>query len=134
AQVDAYGLYYPNCTEISGSLSISGGTVTDLSPLNAIQTINGHLNILATSFTNLNSLGNLTSVKNLAIRYNSHLQDISGLSNVLELSASNSTGLIIEYNPLLATCSIPSICAYTSNVNNPRTINNNAGGCANNGA
>lgn len=134
AQVDAYGLYYPNCTEISGSLSISGGTITDLSPLNTIQTINGHLNIVSTSFTNLNSLGNLTSVKNLSIRHNSQLQDISGLSDVLELSASNSTGLIIEYNPLLATCSIPSICAYTSNVNNPRTINNNAGGCANNGA
>lgn len=134
AQVDAYGLYYPNCTEISGSLSIFGGTITDLSPLNTIQTINGPLNIFSTSFTNLNSFGNLTSVKNLAIRHNSQLQDISGLSNVLELSASNSTGLIIEYNPLLATCSIPSICAYTSNVNNPRTINNNAGGCANSGA
>jgi len=133
AQVDAHGLYYPNCTVISGSLSISGGTITDLSPLNTIQTINGHLNIAGTSFTNLNSFGNLTSVKNLSIRYNSQLQDISGLSDALEFSVSNSTGLIIEYNPLLATCSIPSICAYTSNVNNPRTINNNAGSCANNG-
>src|SRR5690606_26111693 len=44
-EVDAFATNYPNCTEISGGLYISGSTITDLSPLNNLTSVGGFLRI-----------------------------------------------------------------------------------------
>lgn len=132
--VNAFAASYPNCTQISGNLIINGATITDLSPLSNIQSITGNLNLQSTSLTHLDDLENLTSVKTLFITNNTQLQSIAGLSSVMELVPVTSLGLVIQGNSMLATCNIPSLCAYISNSSYARTISNNAGGCADNAA
>src|SRR5690606_22305418 len=83
-EVDAFATNYPNCTEISGDLYISGSTITDLSPLSNLTSVGGSLGIDSNSnLTNLNGLSNLTSVEGfLQILYNSSLTNLDGLSNL----------------------------------------------------
>lgn len=111
AQVNQFIIDYPNCTEIAGYLFIgSTGTIsniTDLSPLNNIETVRGNFNIernaiatinglnnltrvegyvyigLNPSLTQINNLNSLTSIGNsLNIRDNASLNNISGLNNL----------------------------------------------------
>src|SRR5690606_429090 len=54
AQIDDFATNYPNCTEISGYMIISGSTITDLSPLSNLTSVGGYLNIYNNlSLTNL---------------------------------------------------------------------------------
>src|SRR5690606_19456474 len=83
AEIDAFATNYPNCTE-TGYLSISGSTITDLSPLSNLTSIGGYLNIYNNSnLTNLDGLSNLTSIGGfLDIYNNSNLTNLDGLSNL----------------------------------------------------
>src|SRR5690606_1045431 len=63
ADIDAFAINYPNCTEISGGLYIFGNDITDLSPFSNLTSIGGYLGIYNNSnLTNLDGLSNLTSV------------------------------------------------------------------------
>src|SRR5690554_1899256 len=87
AQIDAFATNYPNCTEISGYLYISGSTITDLSPLSNIQSIGGLLQISYNpQLTNLDGLSNLTQIGgDLNIQSNSQLTNLDGLSNLTQI-------------------------------------------------
>src|SRR5690606_29817153 len=84
AQIDDFATNYPNCTEISGDLYISGSTITDLSPLSNLTSVGGYLRISTnSSLTDLDGLSNLTSVGGyLQIGSNSNLTNLDGLSNL----------------------------------------------------
>src|SRR5690606_12196009 len=62
-EVDAFATNYPNCTEISSDLNISGSTITNLDGLSNLTSVGGNLYISSnSSLTNLDGLSNLTSV------------------------------------------------------------------------
>src|SRR5690606_34312116 len=63
AYVNNFATNYPNCTEVSGELTIQGANITDLTPLSNIQSIGGYLFINNNSqLTNLDGLSNLTQI------------------------------------------------------------------------
>src|SRR5690606_31203507 len=121
-EVDDFATNYPNCTEISGGLNISGGsTITDLSPLSNLTSVGGYLNIGSNSnLTNLDGLSNLTSVGgNLFISANSSLTNLDGLSNLTSVGVN----LYIVSNSNLT--SLDGLSNLTS-VGGSLTINNNS--------
>src|SRR5690606_24888313 len=156
ADVNNFATNYPNCTEITGYLYISGSTITDLSPLSNIQSIGGLLNIYNNpQLTNLDGLSNLTEIGgylniqsnsqltnldglsalesingDLVIYTNAVLTDISGLQNIdpATILSTNGLGLHIQYNPLLSVCNLDNFCTYLAG-SGARTISNNAGDC-----
>ena len=133
AQIDAFAINYPNCTEITGYLQIGGSDITDLSPLSNLTSVGGYLYINSNSnLTNLDGLSNLTSVgADLVINSNYSLTDISGLQNIDPnsiLSSYFGIGLYITGNPLLSVCNLDNFCTYLAG-SGPRTISGNAGDC-----
>src|SRR5690606_32647453 len=83
ADIDAFAINYPNCTEISGDLYISGSTITDLSPLNNLTSVGGNLYIdYNSSLTNLDGLSNLTSVGGFLYISSNSITNLDGLSNL----------------------------------------------------
>lgn len=74
ADIDNFSSNYPNCTSISGALTIAG-----------------------TNISNLNGLSSLTSVTSLEVGPNPLLTDISGLSALTAVSMD----IIFDGNPLL---------------------------------
>ncbi|MFA7688398.1 MAG: hypothetical protein WCY25_11085, partial [Moheibacter sp.] len=157
ADVNNFATNYPNCTEITGNLTISGSDITDLSPLSNLTQIGGVLSIYSNSqlnslngldnltqiggvlyisdnsqLTNLDELSNLTSVgADLVIQFNYSLTDISGLQNIDPnsiLSTYFGVGLQIVGNTSLSVCNLPNFCTYLQG-SGPRTIADNAGDC-----
>ena len=63
AQIDSFQINYPGCTEIEGSVIISGKDIVDLNGLNVITSIGGNLQIhdndLLSDFTGLENLVNI---------------------------------------------------------------------------
>lgn len=101
AEVDAFAINYPNCTELNDSLTISGDDIVDLSPLSQITSIEFGIEITNNPLLeNLDDLSLLTSnpIFILEISNNTSLTDISGLSN---LSYDAGLQLSIRNNPLL---------------------------------
>ncbi|RZL45284.1 MAG: hypothetical protein EOP00_17775 [Pedobacter sp.] len=155
--INSFGSTYPNCTNFSGNLTIEGNDISDLSPLNNIVSIGGHLLIknntvltsingltgLTTLFAslkiegntalqNLNGLSNLISLAHgVAILNNAELTNIDGLSTIASINNAPNNGIQIVNNPLLAVCNIDVFCNYLvySPSTHPRTISNNALGC-----
>src|SRR5690606_38552068 len=84
AGVNNFATNYPNCTEVSGNLTIQGANITDLTPLSNLTSVGGFLRIYDNlSLTNLDGLSNLTSVgRFLDIFNNSNLTNLDGLSNL----------------------------------------------------
>src|SRR5690606_7427415 len=99
AQIDAFATNYPNCTEVSGNLTIQGANITDLTPLSNLTSVGGYLRIYNNSnLINLDGLSNLTSVGGyLQISSNSSLTNLDGLSNLTSVGAD----LVIQYNSSL---------------------------------
>jgi len=135
ADVDQFGIDYPNCTEITGNLFIGIGTgtsnITNLSPLSKLTTVGGYLAIYSTSASNLNGLHNLTSILvDIDIRSNSVLSDISALQNT-SFNPDGTFGLTIINNPAISVCNLPNFCTYLTNpaATHPRNISGNAGDC-----
>ncbi|GGN04089.1 hypothetical protein GCM10010967_43720 [Dyadobacter beijingensis] len=83
------------CTTINGDITVSGADITDLSPLQHIQTINGKLTIQNNpALTSLNGLKNLTGTQHLLIYTNDLLTSLAGLEKLNTVSGS----LHIRYN------------------------------------
>src|SRR5690606_13278398 len=99
AQIDAFAINYPNCTQISGSLYISSPDIVNLNGLSNLTSVGGFLLIESNSnLTNLNGLSNLTSVgENLDIYNNLSLTNLDGLSNLTSVGGY----LSIAYNSSL---------------------------------
>ncbi len=86
SQISNFAANYPNCKNISGNVTISGGSITDLSGLSQLTSIQGSLTIQSTSLTSLSGLENLTCVSgSLKIASNNSLTNISALGNVRSL-------------------------------------------------
>src|SRR5690606_9775852 len=151
ADVNNFATNHPNCTEVSGNLTIQGANITDLTPLSNLTSVGGYLYIGSnsnlnnldglsnltsvggflyigsnSSLTDLDGLSNLTSVgADLVIRSNSSLTDISGLENI---NPSTFNHLEIKDNPNLSVCNLENFCTYLAG-SGPRTILGNAGYC-----
>src|SRR5690606_1508622 len=93
-EVDAFATNHPNCTEVSGTLTIQGAN--NLTPLSNLTSVGGDLYIISnSSLTDLYGLSNLTSVGgNLFISTNSSLPNLDGLSNLTSVGGT----LYITYN------------------------------------
>ena len=73
---------YPNCTEISGDLTIQGNLISSIAPLTQLTTIGGSLTIDFTRIQNLVGLENLISTGSLVIFQNNNLKDLSGFTQL----------------------------------------------------
>ena len=126
AEVDAFVASYPNCTVISGSLSIgifSGSTdITDISGLANLQTITGYLYIRNNPLLpSLSGLDNVTSIGGYLLISNCDvLLNLNNLNNLLSIG----DYLIISFNPALTSISglinitsIPGFVSIGTNVN-----------------
>jgi len=99
SQIDSFPINYPGCTEIEGSVEISGVDISDLSGLSNLNSIGGMLLISSCqSLHNLVGLEGLSSIDSvLVIGQNYFLSSLSGLDNL----SSVGTGLIILGNSSL---------------------------------
>ena len=157
AEVDAFVVTYPNCTEISGDLQIGLTTsgvsdITSLTGLNALASIDGMLlirsNLVLPSLTGLEGLnsidgdlrilGNdalpsLTGLEGLNfLGANLLIQDNDSLVSLMGLENMDATGIsnmFISFNDQLSTCAVESICTYLGVEMGVATISFNATGC-----
>ena len=145
AQVYSFAANYPNCTALSGSLTINGPDITDLSPFNNLSTVGGDLWIwqcpLLTSingFIALDTVGmNLNIWQNNALATVNGFQDLEVCGNTLLISENPSLtsiggfsdldsiggGLVFSFDPLLTDISgfdhAIEITVYLEFVSNP---------------
>lgn len=84
AEIDNFQTNHPDCTEIEGDVIISGIDIYDLSGLEVLIKINGHLNINHCDLLEtLNGLSNLNSIgKSLSIDQNTSLLSLSGIESI----------------------------------------------------
>jgi hypothetical protein len=84
AAIDSFQINYPNCTEIEGSVSISGEDITSLDGLNSLTAIGGGLAILQNPvLNNLAGLDNIYSINEyLVFLMNDSLANIAALENL----------------------------------------------------
>ena len=98
AQVNAFPATYA-CSDIIGSLSISGLDITNVDSLASLRSISSTLTISYNPrLTNLNGLRGITSISGLVIRANPILTNLNGLQGI----TSSNTGLEIVDNGNLA--------------------------------
>ncbi|MDO8640316.1 MAG: hypothetical protein Q7R33_02130, partial [Nitrosarchaeum sp.] len=83
-EIDNFQINYPNCTEIEGSVSISGNNINNLNGLSVLTNIGGDLKISSndsiTSFYGLNNLNSVTG--DLKLTLLSGIHDMIGLDNL----------------------------------------------------
>ena len=97
ADLDHFAIQYPNCTQISGILKIGDvgeNDISDLSPLNNIQTVMMFIDITHTALENLEGLNNLESVPYISFTQNNSLKSLNGLE-----SLNNTLSITIYGNP-----------------------------------
>ncbi|NBC05988.1 MAG: HYR domain-containing protein, partial [Bacteroidetes bacterium] len=99
ADVDNFAVNYPNCSQITGFLTISGNDITDLSPLANLQSVTESLDITFNdALTSLQGLNNLSSVGgDLSIESNDALASLQELNNLSSVGGS----LSIRFSPAL---------------------------------
>jgi len=87
ASIDSFQINYPNCTEIEGSVSISGEDITSLEGLNSLTAIGGGLAILQNPLlNNLAGLDNIHSINEyLVFLMNDSLANIAALEGLTHL-------------------------------------------------
>ncbi|MEE9373125.1 MAG: IPTL-CTERM sorting domain-containing protein [Saprospiraceae bacterium] len=120
-----------SCTTITGSITVNGGNINDLSPFSNITSITGNLNILNTTMlTSLNGLDNLVSVAGIRIMTNNMLTDINALDKAI---VSGSGSLIIQDNEKLSQCCAFSAQLLAGSIGSVTITNNNktTSGCDN---
>ena len=83
AEVDAFAIDYPNCTELTNQLIINGedDPIMNLDALNNITSAQ-ELFIMNTEITDLSGFSNLTSVGYFSLGANPGLNDLSGLGQL----------------------------------------------------
>lgn len=158
--IDNFFDKYPDCSEISGNLTIDGDEITSLDGLSGISTIGGNLKIKNNNIlSDLNGLSNLTQINGfLRISNNDALTSLSGLDNLTLITgavlivSNNSLNslygirnidpstirsgnvnpdLTIKNNPLLSECAVASICRLLTMDAVTTDIRDNTGGCDN---
>ncbi|HEX8561756.1 MAG TPA: T9SS type A sorting domain-containing protein [Flavobacterium sp.] len=99
ADVDNFILTFPNCTQVTGDLNISGNAIVNLNGLANIVSVTGAVDIEQNpNLTNLNGLNNLSHAGiGLIIRDNSQLQNLDALANLTTIAGE----LIIRSCPQL---------------------------------
>lgn len=105
AEIDNFPVSYPGCTEIGGTVYISGPDITNLNGLNEVTSIDGSLFIgfyIAGNnplLTNLEGLNNLSHIGgSLFIYTNQVLKNVDALENLTSIEGE----LIIESNDSLS--------------------------------
>lgn len=87
SQIDLFPINYPTCTEIQGTVGISGNSITNLAGLAQITKIHGNLNLsnttLLSDFEGLNNLSLIGGSFNCT--YN-NLLDFNGLDNLTTIN------------------------------------------------
>ncbi|MFO7615360.1 MAG: leucine-rich repeat protein [Bacteroidales bacterium] len=155
-QVDLFQTTYPNCTEIEGSVTISGNGILNLYGLSVLTSIGGNLQIRGNSYlTGLTGLNNLTSVEgsleigSASLGWNQSLISLTGLENLtsigghFEIVNNNAlTSLMgienlttiggylsVYFNSSLSACDAEWLCDYLAAPAGPVNIHSNANGC-----
>ncbi len=106
AEVDAFAINYPNCTEIESALYVGDEEwenltdITDLTPLSNLTSVE-NISIHFTQVTTLSGLENITNANFIDILENPQLTSITALSNLTSLEE----GLNIEKNTQLISLS-----------------------------
>lgn len=129
-QIDDFIISYPYCTEIAGSVNISGADIINLDGLANVTGIGGNLEINNNPslqyLDGLNSLVNLGG--HLSISSNNSLTSLQGLQNI---NMNTVIHLYIQNNVILSACyNLPNICEYLHN-GGAATISGNTGECIN---
>lgn len=79
----AVNAFSASCKTINGDITVSGADITDLSPLQNIETISGKLTIQNNpALSSLTGLKNLTTTQHLLIYTNNLLDDLTGLEKL----------------------------------------------------
>lgn len=118
AEVDQFGIDYPNCTHIEGHLFLqtTNGTtdITNLSGLSNIVSIGGHLGFNNnTVLNNLDGLSNLTSVGGGLTFFNNGITNLNALNSLESVSGF----LYIANNPNLSNLAgLASLEQFSGNV------------------
>lgn len=127
-EIDNFPILNLDCNDIDGEVIISGSDISNLEPLNQIETINGDLSI-----SNCDLLLDLTGLENLEwingdliVNENEALLSIEGIDNIDPNSIQN---LVIQNNNYLSMCLIESVCSYILEPVGDLTIENNAEYC-----
>ncbi|HMG17033.1 MAG TPA: hypothetical protein VK590_16360, partial [Saprospiraceae bacterium] len=90
-QIDQFSVDYPGCTNITGSVTISGANITNLNGLSQLSSIVGGLYIQANPvLTSLNGLSSVSSVGgSVIISNNSVLSSLTGLGSITSIGSLN---------------------------------------------
>ncbi len=100
--IDNFGINYPNCTTLNNKSivveEIGIGNITNLEGFNAIEQVNGNINILNTSILDLQGLSNLNGVlfggndgtaNGIVIQNNPSLTSLTGLEGLQTVTSIN---------------------------------------------
>lgn len=82
SNIDQFLIDYPDCTEISGALILTGDNIEDLSPLSQIETVGSLILSGCGSLLNLDGLQSIQHINEVELFDNASLQDISAISNI----------------------------------------------------
>ena len=120
AQIDAFPVDYPGCTEIGRVyvLEDAFGDITNFNGLNSIEKIEGTLFVLSNAaLTDFSGLENLTSIRDsLVVIANGALTSFNGLDNLTEVNVSGTGETIVDGNAVLTDLS--SLGNLTTSVGN----------------
>ncbi len=82
-EIDNFIVKYPNCTEISENLTISGAGITNLEGLRNLRTLKAQTNIVHnTDLTSLNGLRNVKNADRIWIANNAVLSSLNGFTSL----------------------------------------------------
>lgn len=122
ADIDNFPVNYPNCTELDGGLTITGGNIVNLYGLSQLTSIGGDLNFLYTvQLSSLAGMDGLTAVGgNLSLTENYTLTSTMGLNNLETIG-----GYLVIYKNNF----IPNLAGFSSlvSVGNDVAIGYNTG-------
>lgn len=99
AEIDDFGVQYPNCTDFNGDIVITGTNIVNLYGLNGLNSIGGDLSFLYNAaLSNLTGMEGLTTIGgSLILIENYILTSMSGLNNL----ASVEGDVVIQQNNVL---------------------------------
>lgn len=99
AEIDAFGVMYPDCSLIEGNITISGANIVDLIGLSGISSIDGSLTIqenpMLTTLSGWEEVAFLGTSGSITIKDNALLEELTTFFGVLP------NGLAIFDNPVL---------------------------------
>ncbi|MFK5855094.1 MAG: T9SS type A sorting domain-containing protein [Bacteroidota bacterium] len=100
AEIDSFQVNYPNCSDIEGSVTISGDDITNLVGLNSLNSIGGGLTIEQNPIlSNLTGLDNLESINmSLVLDENESLTTLTGLNSLTYIGGL----LVLNENSMLS--------------------------------